>query len=263
MIEQIASYPYLAAGIMALLGACFGSFISLVSYRLPRGLPVVAVHSRCPSCQQSLQIPDLVPVLSWVVLRGRCRRCKARVSWRYPAIELVTAAVFVGLSLQVGLIWLLLPVLGLAVCLIALIVTDFEHYIIPDELQLAMLGFGGLYVWLAGLSWQGHVLGALLGLGLGLSLHYGFKWWRKKDGLGLGDVKLLGVAGLWLGALPLIPFISYAGLLGVVTAVFWRLMGRGERYPFGPSLACSLALCLFWPASADWFWHFQRSLWSL
>ena len=252
--------PATAWPLMAFIGACFGSFISLLSYRLPRDLPVAAVHSRCPACQRTLGIQDLIPILSWAWQRGRCRACKTEISWRYPAIELLTAVGFLWVFHLTGVQWQLLTLLGLLVCLLTLIVADLEHYIIPDEIQIAMLALGMAHLFITHAPLPDHITGMLIGGGTGLALRYGFLYLRNKDGLGMGDVKFLAVSGLWLGPPPLLPYLFYAGILGVITAIIWRMLGRGERYPFGPSLAISLWLCVLFPALSDAFWQLPHRL---
>lgn len=252
--------PTTAPLVMAAVGACFGSFISLISYRLPRDLPVVATHSRCPKCSMILKWKDLFPVFSFLLNRGRCRGCHAHVSWRYPLIECLTAAGFVCIFYLAGVQWQLLTLLGLFVCLMAMIVTDFEHYIIPDELQLAIGALGVVHLLLMDMPLSQGFVGLLIGGGAGLALRYGFLYLRNKDALGMGDVKFLAVSGIWLGWQPLVPYLFYAGILGILTAGLWRALGRGVRYPFGPSLAASLWLLVLYPSCGHNFWRLHESL---
>lgn len=249
------SYP-----LLALIGACFGSYVTLLSYRLPRDLPTVAVRSRCPSCQMALGLRDLIPVCSYLLSQGKCRGCHSNVSLRYPITELVTAAGFIWAFAVVGPTLLLLPVLGLWVCLMTLIVTDLEHYIIPDQLQWAIALLGLSHVLMAGDDLPYYIEGGLLGGLIGLSLRYGFLYLRGKDGLGMGDVKLMAVSGLWLGVEPITPYLFYAGILGVMTAVLWRCVRKGTYYPFGPSLALSLWLLVLYPQANTLFWDSFRQL---
>ncbi len=241
--------------IIGFVGLCFGSLISLLSYRLPLDLPVVAAHSRCPHCSTTLKARDLIPLLSFMMARGTCRHCKVKLSVRYMISEVMTAAVFVALFAMYGLSaqWVCLCLL--AVSIITLIITDLEHYLIPDELQILMLGAGVWWIFLTHKPFDAHLIAAFSGAATGAALVYGFRFLRHKDGLGWGDVKLMGVAGLWLGLEPMVPFFFYAGVLGIVLAMLWRALGRGEYFPFGPALAISMAVGVLFPVSFAQFWN--------
>ncbi len=258
IIDNLANSGWVLLLLAAVIGACFGSFITLLAHRLPRDEPVVATRSRCPQCHTPLRSRDLVPVLSYLWSRGQCRHCALRISPRYLMIELVTAVCFVllvwqfGLSTQAGILVLL------AVCLIALIVIDFEHYIIPDSLQVAMIVLGVAYCFVMERVIDVYIVGALVGLLIGLVLRYGFLWLRNKDALGMGDVKFLFVVGLWLGAKPLVPFLFIAGLLGIATSLLWRALRQGALFPFGPALAIAMVICLLWPELPALFWQADR-----
>lgn len=258
-MTEILLTPEIMA-VLFVLGTCFGSFITLISYRLPRDEKVGAVRSQCPSCKTKLGVRDLLPVFSWLLARGKCRHCKKKVHWRYPAIELITGAATLGLALLVGVNMLYLWLLILVLSVIALIVTDLEHYIIPDELQITMLVAGIGFAVSAEIPYEAPIYGFLVGGGIGLALKYGYIYFRGKDGLGMGDVKLLAVAGVWLGMEPLVPFLFFSGVIGVVSAMLWRVAGKGEVFPFGPALAISLLLCLLFPVIPDAFWHMDKYL---
>ena len=147
---------------------------------------------------------------------------------------------------------------GLTVLLLIMIVVDFEHYIIPDSVQVGLLLLGIVWRVQHYIEWDDIVIGGTLGLAIGIALVLGFRYLRNKEALGYGDVKFLAVAGVWLGALPLLPFLFYGGLLGILTALPWRLMGRGAVFPFGPALAVSLYACVIFPESVDAFWSLSR-----
>ena len=243
-----------------LAGLCVGSFITCASYRLPLAIDVVKKPSYCPACEHRLGFRDLWPVLSWLASGGACRHCKSKISVRYPAIELLNAALFLVIYANYGFSLQALLLMLLATCLLIMIVADLEHYIIPDEIHLALLPLGLGYHALIGSDALAPAWGFLLGAGVGLSLHYGYGWLRKKDVLGYGDVKFLAVAGLWLTLLPFVPFIFYAGILGVVFGMAWRLVGRGAVFPFGPALAASLFICVAFPKSVEFFWNFGHGI---
>lgn len=255
LIASPGFLPY-AAALAFVLGACIGSFITLVTYRLPREERIGATRSRCPQCSTALGAVDLVPVVSWMAGRGRCRHCRARISPRYPLTEFAAGLGAALLVWHGGVSWETVALVGLWWCIVAIIVTDLEHYIILDEVQLAAAGFGVLYGWATGAEWGAIGLAAFTGLAIGLGLKYGFLFLRQKDGLGMGDVKFLFVAGIWLAApLDFVPYLFYSGLLGILSAVGWKLLGFGERFPFGPALALALLFCVLFPPAADAFWQ--------
>lgn len=246
---------WLIVVLIIIVGLAVGSFVTMASYRLPRGEAMGAGRSRCPSCKTALGVPALFPVASWLWQRGRCRYCKTKVSARYPLTELVQALLFLMVYTSQGMTWVALVLALLSVALLVMSVIDFEWYILPDELQWVCAGLAVIYHWLLGTHVAEVLLGAGFGVLLGASLHYGFKWIRKKDGLGWGDVKFLAVSGLWLaGITPWPAYLFMAGVMGVVTGIIWRLAGNGPRFPFGPALAASLLLVLLTPASELFFW---------
>lgn len=250
----------LMMGISAFVAACFGSFITLVSYRLPRGEPIVTTRSRCPKCGTTLRVRDLIPLVSYLINFGMCRHCGLRISVRYFLIELCCAGMAAGVLWLFGPNWQAAILIAFALCLIALIVTDLEHYLILDEYQIALLLLGCAYIYVVQQPWLDATIGFIIALVLGLVLRYGFLWLRNKDGLGMGDVKFFAVSGLWLGYKPLVPFLFYAGILGLVTAGVWRFVSPNERFPFGPALAMSLLVCVVFPDIPAAFWNVAQWL---
>lgn len=250
----------LIAVLAAFIGASIGSFLTLVTYRLPRDEKIGLSRSRCPACATTLKARDLFPILSWLLSAGKCRYCKTRVSARYPLTELACAIGTVLAMHDYGVSLQAFAIAGLWWCIVAVFVTDLEHYIILDEVQIALIAFGALYHYAIGTAFMDVAIGAVTGLLIGLALKYGFLLLRKKDGLGWGDVKLLFGCGIWLAsAISFVPFLFFAGLAGIVFGLLWRISGRGEIFPFGPSLvACLLALTLH-PEWMQFFWQlYQR-----
>ncbi|OIQ76285.1 type 4 prepilin-like protein leader peptide-processing enzyme [mine drainage metagenome] len=232
----------------ALLGLIFGSFSTAASYRLPRGLPLGAARSACGACQHPLTAPDLIPVLSWCLSKGRCRHCGQRVSWRYPAIEIATALLFAlcwhqshGAAISAAL----LALMGTA--LIVITVADLECRIIPDAATLCLALCAALWRWQQALPLLDGLLTGVAAMALAMALRWLFARLRGVNALGLGDVKFLGAAGLALGSGQIAPFLILSGLLGVAFGLVWRLAGRGSVFPFGPALAAALGLLLLFP----------------
>jgi leader peptidase (prepilin peptidase)/N-methyltransferase len=242
-----------AAGLLAaLLGLVFGSFATAASYRLPRLIPLASGRSICPGCGKTLGGWDLIPLLSWLRSGGRCRHCGETISWRYPAIEAVTAALFVLIWARVGADFGQLALLWLtATGLVIITVADFEAGIIPDKVLLVLAPVALGLRWLTGQSVAEAMGTAVVAMALAFALRIGFRRLRGYDGLGMGDVKFLGVAGLYLGSLRMAGFIILAGLLGVVLGLGWRLSGRGAVFPFGPALTLSLLLGVLFPEWLD------------
>ncbi len=254
-LNAIAQHPWLVFTLTAIVGAVVGSFLTLITYRLPLEQKVGMVRSQCPHCSGTLRARDLVPVLSWLWWRGKCRQCNAAISPRYPLTELACAIGAAAIVAMHGLTLEALAITGLWWCIVAIILTDLEHYIILDEVQIAAALFGIAYVYSEQIGWVQPATAAAAGIAVGLALKYGFLWCCKKDGLGMGDVKFLGVAGIWLSdASNFVPFLFFSGIMGIVSGLGWRYIQKSERFPFGPALALALLLCVVVPQAPNGFW---------
>jgi leader peptidase (prepilin peptidase)/N-methyltransferase len=247
---------------VSLLGACFGSFNSLLIYRLPRGKSVVFTRSACPVCYHALGVKDLIPLLSWVISRAQCRYCHAPIAARYVFLEVITALLFVGCYLRYGLSLDFIVLALLLSHLLVLCVIDFQHRIIPDSLQCVVGVLGVIYSLYHQMHLGELLAGMLLGAVIGLTLQIGIKWWKKQDGLGMGDVKFMAVSGIWLGVHQL-PYFFYAGMFGVMSALLWRVVSQDPRFPFGPALACSLVLLVIFPDASQWYLAFSVKIVTL
>lgn len=227
----------------------------MASHRLPRDLEWVKTPSRCPDCAHRLHLWDLFPVFSWLSQKGKCRYCQVKISARYPLTEIITGLLFVLVTQQVGISALAVILLLFSTALVIMVVADLETCLIPDEIHWMLLPLGIAFHFQMQNDFVQVLTTALTGLFLGLLLHYGYYWLRGKHGLGLGDVKFLAVAGLWLGSLHhLVVFIFYSGLIGIAIGVIWRLVTKEERFPFGPALALSLFMLTVYPETGNWFW---------
>ncbi|GAB0058451.1 Type 4 prepilin-like proteins leader peptide-processing enzyme [Candidatus Magnetaquicoccaceae bacterium FCR-1] len=248
--------------IFAFAGLIFGSFLNVLIHRIPLEENIVFPRSRCPHCRQMIAWHDNIPVLSWLILLARCRHCRARISIQYPLVEL-TAAILTAATLhRFGLTptGIALTVLGYA--LITLTVIDLYHYILPDVITLPGIAVGivlSLTPWFVPplANWQESLIGLAAGGG-GLWL-FGWIFYKLtgKEGMGLGDVKLVALFGAWLGwqALPLIIFGS--AVIGSVVGITWILVWGRDRslpIPFGPYLALAAWGYLhFGPAIYAWY----------
>ncbi|MGZ8313367.1 MAG: prepilin peptidase [Allosphingosinicella sp.] len=230
---------YQAAGLV--LGAILGSFVATVLIRWPQGKSVIAGRSRCDSCGKPLGPRDLVPLLSYAALHGRCRGCGVRIDRRHLGVEL--SAALVGL---VALIAHPLPLaivsalLGLWLLLIAAL--DVEHHWLPDRLTLPLIPLGLVAAWAGfGPPLLDRLLGAALGWGVLVLIAIAYRWLRGREGMGGGDPKLLAALGAWLGAYQLPFLLVGAGVLGLGAALLMRLRGEEvsatSRLPLGALLA--------------------------
>ena len=207
----------------------------------------MAGASKCPKCGARLGVLDLFPIFSWLFSGGRCRHCKARVSARYVATEIITASLFLLLLFRNGLSLQFIILAFLGVALLILIISDFETYIMPDSTTIAALMLGLIYTYLYRAEWADYALGFIGCLLVALALRYGFYLVTKREGLGMGDVKFLPVAGLWVGLSALPVYFIIAGLAGIFTAIIWRIVYKNPEYPFGPALAVAMYVLVLFP----------------
>jgi leader peptidase (prepilin peptidase)/N-methyltransferase len=233
--------------IVIVFGMMLGSFLSLVSYRLPNETDIIFKRSHCPKCNHNLSVIDLFPIFSWALALGKCRYCKVNISFRYPLIELTTLLITEYIYVNYGITLMGSIYLVISLLLLIMIITDFEHYIIPDSIQISLAIIAVVRALLINARFIDFLTGALIGGAIGLAMKYGFQFIRNKDGLGMGDVKFMAIAGLYLGITPLSTFFFISGIVGVITAMIWRALKKGAIFPFGPALAISMAFCLLKP----------------
>jgi leader peptidase (prepilin peptidase)/N-methyltransferase len=237
----------------AALGLAVGSFLNVVIWRVPRGESVVRPGSHCPRCGHAIRERDNIPVLSWLVLRGRCRDCHAPISPRYPLVELTTGALFVVMALRFGVDWQLPAYLYLAAISVALALIDIDVKRLPDAIVLPSYPVALVLLALPALlddRWD-DLLRAVIG-GAALFAFYFVLAFINPRGMGFGDVKLAGVLGLYLGwlgwgVLVLGAFAGFlvGGLYGIVLMLAGRA-GRKSQIPYGPfMLAGALIAVLF------------------
>lgn len=234
----------------ALLGLIVGSYLNVVVYRLPRGISTVLPRSSCPACGVPIRARDNLPVVSYLLLGGRCRDCRSEISWRYPLLEGATAALFVGCFLRFGFSLTALAGAIFAALMIALGAIDAEHMILPDRLTLPGIVLGiALQPWLDwGVGLGGAIVGALLGGGILLALWGAWYLIRREEGMGLGDVKMLALIGAFLGWKGVLVALFFGAVAGAVTGlVLMRRQGLGmkAKLPFGTFLALGGLLALF------------------
>jgi leader peptidase (prepilin peptidase) / N-methyltransferase len=245
-----------AAAFAGVLGATIGSFLNVVAYRLPRHQSLVRPGSRCPGCGTAIKAYDNVPVVGWLVLRGRCRNCKTAISPRYPLIEALTAALAVAVVLtrhSASEIALGLVLVGV---LVPVALIDLEHRIIPNKITLPA-ALGAVAIGCA-LAVRGVPEQLIAGAGAGgFLLFFALAYPR---GMGMGDVKLAAVLGLFLGwsvAVAILAAVLLGTMVGsLVMARVGVEQGRRTAVPFGPFLALGGVIALFaGPAIVHWYLH--------
>ena len=249
-----------------LFGALVGSFLNVVILRLPQeGESIVFPPSHCPQCQALIRWYDNLPILSFVLLAGRCRRCRQPISWQYPIVEFLMALLSLALyrTFDLGPAFLIYFVFCAA--LLAIIFIDLHHQIIPDVISLPgiVLGFAASFV-LPDLSWQDSLLGLLLGGGIFYAIAGGYYLLTRRAGMGGGDIKFLAMIGAFQGwqALPFVIFASaLLGSLIGIGAMIEQKRGGKTVIPYGPFLAVASLGYLFFSKEIWWLaerYYFSR-----
>jgi leader peptidase (prepilin peptidase)/N-methyltransferase len=242
----------LLAAFCGVWGLIIGSFLNVVIWRVPRDESVVRPPSHCPSCDTPIAPRDNVPVLSWLILRGRCRQCGKRISARYPLVELATAGLFAAFAVRFGAHAVLPAFLFLGGVGIALAMIDIDLQRLPDKLTLPSYPVALVLLGIAALA-EGTGWPYARGL-IGMAAIFGFYatlWFVYPAGMGLGDVKLSGVLGLYLGWLSwraLVVGAASAFLVGAVVSISVLLFMGGSRktkIPFGPFMLLGVLIATF------------------
>jgi leader peptidase (prepilin peptidase)/N-methyltransferase len=293
---------WFSLSVLGVFGLLFGSFANVVIWRLPRGESLSHPASHCPKCGHGIRWYDNIPVVSWLLLRGRCRHCAGPISWRYPAVELLSAGLWLLAGIAFGWSWQTAWAVALFYLLMILAFIDLDLRRLPNPIVLLLAGIGLaglLFSQVAGLSamplvgrtpdgWLSSPLvaglsGAALGAGLSLLITLVYGLVRGKQGMGMGDVKLLGAIGLFLGPFVVLAFFV-AAIMGLVPAfasashasrepegssatqdagaevvasddeAASSKAGPAGAIPFGPFLAAGAVLTAVW-GPAVWTWY--------
>jgi leader peptidase (prepilin peptidase)/N-methyltransferase len=241
---------------VAVLGAVFGSFLNVVAYRLPRKESIVVGRSHCPACHAQIRAHHNIPVFGWLLLRGRCGSCHGQISPRYPVVEAATAALAVAVILaKTGAHDIVLGLL-LAAVVVPIALIDLDHRIIPNRLT----GFGAVAAVVAGAALRPAGLPEQLIAGAAAATFLLVFLLAYPGGMGMGDVKLAGMLGLFLGrnvAVAILAGVLLGAIVGaVIIARVGASKGRKTAVPFGPFLALGGAIALFaGPAITHWYLH--------
>jgi leader peptidase (prepilin peptidase)/N-methyltransferase len=258
MIAMLAQLPpAVAIAIVTVFGAVVGSFLNVCIYRLPLGKSVVWPASACTQCKRELLWYENIPVVSWAVLRGRCRTCGVAISFRYPLIEAITGAMF-------GLAWwyygpgpLLASRILFGCALIVLFAIDLEHHLLPNVITLPGIVIGFVFSLFTEPGWQASIIGLLAGGGALYAIAEAYYRVRHEEGLGMGDVKMLAMIGAFLGwklALLTLMLASFAGTIIGMLLIVTKRGGMKYALPFGTFLALGAAAAAsVGPGLLDWY----------
>ncbi len=290
LAEVLASTPWLLAACVFFLSLLVGSFLNVVIHRLPimlerewkaqaqdmlaerapvasgidvpqAGSPerynLLVPRSRCPKCNAEITALQNIPVVSWLLLGGKCAACRAPISVRYPIVEFATAVLSAAVAMRFGWHWQTLAALVFSWALVALTVIDLDHTLLPDVITIPLLWLGLLLslFWNTGLKPpaptdpSAAILGAVFGYLILWTVYWAFKLATGKEGMGYGDFKLLGALGAWMGwqMLPLILLLSaFTGAVVGIGLILLRGRDRNVPIPFGPYLAAAGWIALLW-----------------
>jgi len=236
--------------ISILFGAMIGSFLNVFICRLPKEESIITPGSHCPQCSKPIRWYDNIPLVSFLLLRGKCRNCHRSISVQYPLVEGITALLSLLLFIRFGPSLNYVIYFAFVAALVVITVIDLHHQIIPDMISLPGIGVGLLASWiLPGTSVVKALLGLLLGGGSLFLVATVYEWLFKREGMGGGDVKLLAMIGAFLGWKAVILTILLSSLIGSIVGIaviLWK--GRDFKYaiPFGPFLSLGAVIALFY-----------------
>jgi leader peptidase (prepilin peptidase)/N-methyltransferase len=231
-------------------GLIAGSFLNVCIHRLPKKQSVVSPRSHCPQCNKLIAWYDNIPLLSFIMLRGKCRHCGASISYIYPLVEFTTAFFFLIMYLKWGLTFQLLIDLIFICLLLLLLFIDLLHYLLPNSITLPgiVLGFGLSFI-NQRISWLESLIGLLIGGGILLVISLFYSYVKKKEGMGMGDVKMLAMLGAFLGWKLCLLTLILASIIGTILGIIVILKskeGLMKQLPFGSFLALAALITLFW-----------------
>ena len=231
-------------------GAVVGSFLNVCIFRLPAEASIVKPRSQCLYCHHPIRNHDNIPLISFIILRGKCRDCGGKISWHYPLVELITALLALLLFLKFGLTLNFLIFFIFTAVLIVITFIDLDHQIIPDILTLPGIPIFCLAaIYLLKIPWLEALLGLLIGGGILFTIAFVYELISRREGMGGGDIKLLAMIGGFLGWKSLIfilLFSSFSGAMVGITAMIIKKRDMKYAVPFGPFLSAAAVAYLFY-----------------
>ncbi|HOS98666.1 MAG TPA: prepilin peptidase [Deltaproteobacteria bacterium] len=246
--------------LVALLGLFVGSFLNVCIYRIPRRESIVWPGSRCTRCGTPIRPWDNIPVISYLVLAGKCRGCGEPISVRYPVVELLSALLAVSLLYRFGPTPAFAIYYAWACVLLIITFIDLDYQIIPDRFSIGGIVAGLPLVYWLPVTYRDALLGMLLGGGMLLAIIYGYYFLTRKEGMGGGDVKLLAMIGVFTGWQGVLFTIFTASLCGSLVGIPWAFLKKGAEgtmkaaIPFGPFLALGAMIYVLWGQNIiDWY----------
>ncbi|BBO66590.1 type 4 prepilin-like proteins leader peptide-processing enzyme [Desulfosarcina alkanivorans] len=256
--------PSLPVNIVAfILGACIGSFLNVCIYRIPAGLSIVHPGSSCPRCKTMIPFYDNIPILSYLLLMGKCRNCKTPIAIRYPFVEFLGGCFAMACVLSFGATLHALVAFAFIATLITVTFIDLDHRIIPDSISLPGIPIFFLAALLVPtMTWRSSAIGILAGGGSLLAVAWGYQLITGREGMGGGDIKLLAMIGAMVGWQGILFTLFAASAIGTIVGV-WAMIqsGKGMRLaiPFGPFLATGATIYLFFGRDLIyWYLHMLR-----
>jgi len=246
-----------------IFGALIGSFLNVCIIRLPRAESIITPGSHCPHCKKPIKFYDNIPLISYILLKGKCRHCNGPISIQYPLIEGITALGSLSLFMKFGPSLNFFIYFAFVAALIVITVIDLYHQIIPDVISLPGIGAGLLAsLVLPQFTFFDSLIGALLGGGSLFLVATLYQWLFKREGMGGGDVKLLAMIGAFLGWKAVILTILLGSLVGSITGIIIMVLkGKDFKYaiPFGPFLSLGAVIALFYEAEIiNWYLYLNR-----
>ena len=237
---------------VVLMGGLWGSFANVCIYRLPKGQGVVSGRSYCPKCKKQIVWYDNIPIISYFVLGGKCRKCKKKISIQYSLVEFISIFSFFNIYYLYGITLTTLLLMILSLSLIIIFFIDLKHFIIPNSITFPMMALGFAKSFDPNLDsiFPNYILslfGGLFGYGIIWCITFFYKQIKKKEGMGLGDAKLLSVFGFWFGlkAVPFVIFLSSAiALISVIPDLMKKSKTMSSQIPFGPYIILGASIYL-------------------
>jgi prepilin signal peptidase PulO-like enzyme (type II secretory pathway) len=241
--------------LVVIFSLIFGSFVTLLSYRLTSNQPIVFTRSKCVRCNALLTPLNLIPIFSWLFQRGKCRKCLGKISARYPLIELSFLlsflAIYFVLDQQINLKTIIYFLI--ASTLILMCIIDLEQYFIPDSSQYFLTILAAILLLSQGSNAEilSHVKSAFLYIGFGLALLAFFYFTTSLEAIGIDDLKFFFVSGFMLGSENFLAFMMLSGFLGVIFGFLWQKITKDETFPFAPAICVSSFVCLLFGTKID------------